>query len=325
ALDAQGDAQNMRRVMQVSAGVDATISGVTITGGWFDASGGTAGAGIYSEGNLRVEGVVFDGNVTGRSGGGLYQYGGALEVIDSEFLNNTAAWGGGGCFYTNDTTDGILISGSTFHDNHAVTNGSAGSGTGGGMLIGGVASAPIKVVNSTISTNDAALQGGGFAVNGSSTLTTFVNATVVRNTTAGAGGGLSTLGRTVTLHNTILAENTNSATMAASNIAGTLAAASSYNLLGTGVSLPAGAGNFTAADAGLGDLADNGGPTPTHAPLAGSPAFDSGSIGILTDLAITLDQRGLPRVIDSDLDGVAAPEIGAYEGDADEYFASLSA
>ncbi|MEX0993679.1 MAG: choice-of-anchor Q domain-containing protein [Solirubrobacterales bacterium] len=36
-------------------------------------------------------------------------------------------------------------------------------------------------------------------------------------------------------------------------------------------------GNIVGSDPALGPLDDNGGPTETHAPLAGSPAIDAGS------------------------------------------------
>lgn len=53
----------------------------------------------------------------------------------------------------------------------------------------------------------------------------------------------------------------------------------------------------------LGDLQNNGGPTETHALLAGSPALDAGD----PLLSTTADQRGILRP-----SGVA-PDIGAYE------------
>ncbi|MGH2676523.1 MAG: choice-of-anchor Q domain-containing protein, partial [Actinomycetota bacterium] len=49
----------------------------------------------------------------------------------------------------------------------------------------------------------------------------------------------------------------------------------------------------------LGPLADNGGPTQTHALLAGSPAIDAAGPG-----SPSTDQRGAPR---------GTPDIGAYE------------
>ena len=62
----------------------------------------------------------------------------------------------------------------------------------------------------------------------------------------------------------------------------------------------------------LGPLADNGGPTQTHAVLPGSPAIDAIPAG---DCVVATDQRGIARPRDSGCD------IGAFEslfGDADQ-------
>ena len=59
------------------------------------------------------------------------------------------------------------------------------------------------------------------------------------------------------------------------------------------------------ADALLGPLADNGGPTLTHALLAGSPAIDAGDPAT----APATDQRGVVRPQG------AAPDAGAYEAE----------
>jgi hypothetical protein len=63
----------------------------------------------------------------------------------------------------------------------------------------------------------------------------------------------------------------------------------------------------------LGLLQDNGGPTFTHALLAGSPAIDAGD----NDGAPFLDQRGAPRIQNSTID------IGAFESGPDDDFVSL--
>ena len=57
----------------------------------------------------------------------------------------------------------------------------------------------------------------------------------------------------------------------------------------------------------LDDLADNGGPTETHALVAGSPAIDAGNSAIPSPP--TYDQRGpgFPRVVNGVID------VGAYE------------
>ncbi len=62
----------------------------------------------------------------------------------------------------------------------------------------------------------------------------------------------------------------------------------------------------------LGPLQDNGGPTLTHALLAGSPAIDAG-----TNSGLAFDQRGQPRTIDNPavLNGAGSDgtDIGALE------------
>src|SRR5699024_7389733 len=69
-----------------------------------------------------------------------------------------------------------------------------------------------------------------------------------------------------------------------------------------GVTLPA---DTISADPMLGPLQDNGGPTPTHALLPGSPAVDAGNNSRNNEF----DQRG-PGFARS---FGAAPDIGAFE------------
>jgi hypothetical protein len=61
----------------------------------------------------------------------------------------------------------------------------------------------------------------------------------------------------------------------------------------------------------LGPLQSNGGPTQTHALLAGSKAIDKG----VADPAVTTDQRGagFPRQKDGNGDGLKGVDIGAFE------------
>jgi hypothetical protein len=68
----------------------------------------------------------------------------------------------------------------------------------------------------------------------------------------------------------------------------------------------------------LGPLANNGGPTQTHALLAGSPAIDAGNNSTITNPPFTgppfTDQRvSFSRIADGDGNGTAIVDIGAYE------------
>ncbi len=67
--------------------------------------------------------------------------------------------------------------------------------------------------------------------------------------------------------------------------------------------------NNITGDPQLGPLADNGGPTLTHALVKGSIAVDAGS----NPLSLAYDQRGVgyPRE-----DSIGKPDIGAYEYNA---------
>ena len=71
-------------------------------------------------------------------------------------------------------------------------------------------------------------------------------------------------------------------------------------------------GDIRNTDPLLGPLQNNGGPTPTHALLPGSPAIDKGK-----SFGVTTDQRGKPRPFDnptiSPAPGGNNSDIGAYE------------
>ena len=125
---------------------------------------------------------------------------------------------------------------------------------------------------------------------------------------SGSGGGTD-----VVLENTLIGGNTAPDGPDCSRDASLGVASQGVNLLGIGdggafgEDCLAGAPNLvgtlaTPVDPMLGPLADNGGPTPTHALLPGSPAVDAAP-----DQGETEDQRDVPRPQGADHD------VGAFE------------
>jgi hypothetical protein len=77
-------------------------------------------------------------------------------------------------------------------------------------------------------------------------------------------------------------------------------------------------GNRVGVDPRLASLANNGGPTRTHALLLGSPAIDGGEVSLTVGPNASVlmhDQRGpgYPRMVDGNGTGSAKVDIGAFE------------
>src|SRR5207245_954966 len=177
--------------------------------------------------------------------------------------------------------------------------GNSGYISGGGILNGG----SLTLTNSTVSGNSA-YYGGGIYNRGTLSMN---SCTIAFNTEPAGHGGVYSYGATLTTRNTIMADNRDPS--GSGDFSGTITSAG-HNLLQN----PTGAtivgdptGDIYGVDPLLGPLADNGGPTLTHA--AGSPVVD---LGDNTNAPAT-DQRGFPRVVDGNLDGVAIIDIGAFE------------
>jgi len=285
-----------------------------------------------------------NGNGGAGFGGGVYSSG-TLTLTDSTISGNSVVAGapgtggtggvsgsasGGGVY--NDATAGpagATITGSTISGNTAGLNG------GGIFNVGAGTNATLTITNSTISGNGANNDGGGVYNAGATGTTTLTGVTVTGNTTdkddlgGGAGGGLNIASGTFTLKNTIVAGNLKGTTTpTAHDITGTIntaGSASSYNLIGDAASsggLTDGTDHNIVGNAGVGTidiatvlnttLADNGGPTKTHALVNGSPALEKGNA-----FSLTTDQRGFPRPVDFDATPPVAPfddtDIGAFE------------
>ncbi len=77
------------RVFRVNAGVTASITGLTITGGSTTGNGG----GLYNQGTVNLTACTITGN-SAASGGGIADVG-QINVTDSTITGNSAAYGGG--------------------------------------------------------------------------------------------------------------------------------------------------------------------------------------------------------------------------------------
>jgi hypothetical protein len=187
------------------------------------------------------------------------------------------------------------------------------SGGENGTNGGGIIAINLTVTHSTISGNLAANNGGGVAIAGGATI---LGCTIADNSAGINGGGLfvdATNSSPILVKNTIVATNLGSAP----DISGSFTS-QGHNLIGDGDGgtgfINGGAGDQVGTtaqpiDPRLGLLAANGGPTKTHALLAGSRAIDAGDN---LNLPPT-DQRGLARKKDGNFNGVAVVDIGAFE------------
>ena len=292
-------------------------------GMWVDANGSYAS-------DLDVIRSTIANNTAGRSTGGIRSSGADVDIDDSTIDGNTANWACGGLYLENGAGD---IDGTTI-SNHTVQT-TIDHGTGGGLC---VSNNTTSITNSTISGNTVlgpstgqiySGRGGGLSViGGSSTVDTLAvveDSTIVDNTADLYGGGISvyrtdgTMAVTVELRNTIIAENDEGGGAVLGNCVEASPAvitSTDFNLADDLTCNLVATNDLVVADVMLAPLADNGGPTWTHLPEAGSPAIDSGDDA----LCPFVDQNGNIRPWDGDGNGSVHCDRGAVEHGA-PYFA----
>jgi hypothetical protein len=317
------------------------ISDTTITDNAADFEGG----GIYNaEGNVVLTAIQLRNNAAATDGGGLYSEDGSVLVQSSWIADNHGRSGGG--IFTIDsslTVDQSTITGNAAsRDGGGISSDSSVSAVNAKLLVaastiagntgtygGGIDSVftDTTIVNSTLSGNQARRDGGGIHNYGllhvSHSTITANQADFDGDDNLPEGGGIfSGVGfqpRAV-LANTIVAGNTKGLSSLPDDIGGLVDPLGSHNLIGdaatSGGLVDASAGNIV-GNLGTGtrdiatildvQLTDNGGPTWTHALVAGSSAIDAASS------TLTLDQRGSARMLDGSGDGQATSDIGAYE------------
>ena len=271
-----------------------------------------SGGGIYNQGELTIINSTLSRNTAEEDGGGIYNQG-ELTILNCTIVNNNAQEGGGGIF--NAGYGYLWIEDSTLSKNST-------EGDGGGIINMGY----LQVINSTFSENSA--QFGGAILNHELSQHLFVeNSTFSANEAEANGGGIHNLGNLFignsTLYgniasygggivnwsefwfiNTIIASSKDGDCV---NI-GAIHVESTQNLVQDGSCQVDDLSNIS-GDPMLGPLANNGGPTLTHALLPWSPAIDA----VYEDYCLPTDQRGISRPLDGNGDGVRVCDIGAFE------------
>jgi co-chaperonin GroES (HSP10) len=302
------------------------------------------------------------GGGRGGDGGGIFMSGGAATLTNTTISGNTGGlstvrggFGGlGGGFY-------IAAPGTVSMDRCVLSDNSAGDATGvdsspayaGGIFTeglltitnstisgnvsksigGGVMNRPgavLQLINSTLSGNSA-LDGAALNsdINGFVFLT---NCTITNNASQGLGA-VQISSQTVEVRNTIIAGNggkdiTGNFISRGNNLIGTSCIPGIFTCGGftNGVNGDQVGTAESPIDPRLGPLANNGGPTQTHALLPNSPALDAGNNCVLDNScspamgqALTTDQRGagFARAADSaDANTTQTVDIGAVEAQA---------
>ena len=283
----------------------------TVSDSTFDNNSATNGGAIYNaffRTTLIVTNSTFSNNVANDNGGAIHTgpYNTTLIVSNSTFTNNSATDGGAISHDGDNNTNVTTINNSTFSDNSASRDGGAIYKSYGMVMVS----------NSTFSSNSAPNTGGIRVGRPNGALT-------VTNSTFSGNLGGSIRGFTPHMAGNIFAAGAtgNNCTIidAVTDNGYNLSDDASCGFIGTSVD---------SATLNLGALANNGGPTQTHLPGAGSAAIGAIPNGTtINNNGVTLacnqtttDQRGELRPLNSSGDCTA----GAVEVSSTTYVLYLS-
>jgi CSLREA domain-containing protein len=266
----------------LNCGSGSSVTNTITNSTFFKNTAWNYGGGIYNYGNLDITNSILDSNTALYNfGGGLYTYGVDVTTrVEKSTLIKNAAYNGGGIMnYTN-----LEILDSSLIENTALGT----TGYGGGINN----QESLHISNSTLSGNQAAYGGGGIlnSINGDMQM---INCTLTGNS-ANNGGGLHNAGD-LDFANSIIA---NSGGISDCWDDGGTITTNSHNLIMDGTCLP-----YVSGDPLLSPLANNGGPTLTHALMRDSPATDAADPAYCP----LTDQRGVERPQGDGCD------IGAFE------------
>lgn len=321
----------------VDALASVMLTGTNVTSNVVENFGG----GIYVLGTLLVTDSVIANN-DAFEGGGIYCVDGSfVSLFRSTLDSNTALNSGGIAVGAACTTE---VEQSTISNNTAGGDGGDGGGIGvnsgvlslsrtsvisnqaddfGGGLSAG--SGTVNIINTTFSNNSADVannnEGSGGGIDNAGATMVISNTTIVSNT-ADSGGGISVIGSagSTTIGGSLVVQNSGSPNADVEQFGGSNGYISTgYNVIGVG---------FTTAFTNTGDisgvvsvqtapLADNGGPTLTHALLTTSDARDRIPVMLRLLQCPATDQRRVDRPIGNGCDS------GAFEGDVEQLVVGL--
>lgn len=276
------------------------------------------GGAIYANlATLTIENSVISRNKTSSFGAGIAVNDTALTIRNTLISDNDGIFSppgvinGGGIAVFNGTAN-VLIENSAIVGNEV-------SNAGGGIYM---ATGQLVMINSTVSDNTSNLSGGGIYYRSSASSALYnsklINVTLARNDARGiynqkpqpgaGGGGLFVEAQAdIDLVNTLIVENGGG-----DCIVSDLVRSLGNNMDSDGTCGLDQAGDLPAQGLGhIGALADNGGPTETHALLAGSVAIDAANDAVCNapDQGNSMDQRHYLRP-------ASGCDIGAFEFDA---------
>ncbi|MBI3869816.1 MAG: hypothetical protein HY299_14935 [Verrucomicrobia bacterium] len=227
---------------------------------------------------------------------------GSTVTLDSLTISNGFA--PAGLFANGNSSGGIFNQGRLDLRNCTLLSNSCPGSVGFAGALGNYGG-DLRLTNCTLTFNNAGIAGAIYSYLGPCALS---HCTIVSNTASVEIGGVATESSPLSLTHALLANPGKDLRQTTATIT-----SGGYNLVadGSGSGLIDGANGdhvgttATPINPRLGPLQDNGGPTLTHLPLAGSPAIDSGNPSFV-GLGLA-DQRGFPRVASGRID------IGAVE------------
>lgn len=335
----------------LALGHNVSISGLKFYDGYSNTGAGAAVFTTFASVS-EFEDCVFDSSNCTSSGGAIYVQG-AMTLKNCDITNNTAIGGGGGIQIFNGTSltvldcnisnnegadgGGILAINSLVSIRNSSISNNIGNSSGAAVC---VENTSLTIVNSTISGN---LLNPGGMFRGSAIFDNNLSGThdlIFSHVTFADNSGVDSL---LSLNNAMVSTTINLTIgncifdnlvpgYDATNFGTINIVSDGSNICADGslAAILVGPNDMNNTDPMLDALADNGGPTKTHALLAGSPAIDQAQLAY----AEMADQRsyfreGLPDIGAYEYDGYAQPthiiinEIDGYTGVTDETFIEL--